>query len=81
MLVHFLFLSRKTCVYRQFPGCPRSAKYGPRDEPPIACQLHKKAGQFTVNRRGELLKATRDGNGKPAETFVLLLLLLLVFCA
>eukprot|EP00903_Cladosiphon_okamuranus_P007064 g6866.t1 len=48
----------------QYPGCFRSAKYGPQDPrvaPPIACQSHKRAGQFTVNRRGELLKATRDG--------------------
>eukprot|EP00903_Cladosiphon_okamuranus_P007080 g6880.t1 len=48
----------------QYPGCFSSAKYGsqdPRVAPPIACQSHKRAGQFTVNRRGELLKATRDG--------------------
>eukprot|EP00752_Nemacystus_decipiens_P011254 g10002.t1 len=46
----------------QYPGCCKSAKYGLRDEPPIACQSHKRAGQFTVNRRGELLMATRDGD-------------------
>lgn len=53
------------CV--QHPGCSRSARYGPRDEPPIACQSHKKCGQFTINRDGELLVATRHGDGKPTE--------------
>eukprot|EP00903_Cladosiphon_okamuranus_P019480 g17913.t2 len=46
----------------QYPGCSRNAKYGELDEAPIACQAHKRAGQYTTNRHGELLQATRDGD-------------------
>eukprot|EP00903_Cladosiphon_okamuranus_P019466 g17900.t1 len=48
----------------QYTGCSRNAEYGELDEAPIACQAHKRAGQYTTNRHGELLKATRDGDGK-----------------
>lgn len=51
----------------QYPGCSKNAKYGEKDMTPIACQSHKRVGQFTTNRHGELLKATRDGDG---ETFL-----------
>lgn len=61
----------------QHPGCSKTAKYGPRDATPTACQAHKRAGQFTTNRHGELLKATRDGTG----TLWLLLLLMVVVVA
>ncbi|CAN0229693.1 unnamed protein product, partial [Pylaiella littoralis] len=46
----------------QYSGCLKAAKYGPRNAPPIACQSHKRVGQYTANRLGELLIATRDGN-------------------
>ncbi|CAM9317335.1 unnamed protein product [Ectocarpus sp. 6 AP-2014] len=46
----------------EYPGCPKYAKYGLRDAPPSKCQAHKRAGQFTTNRHGELLMATRDGD-------------------
>ncbi|CAN0529342.1 unnamed protein product, partial [Ectocarpus sp. 12 AP-2014] len=46
----------------EYPGCPKYAKYGLRDAPPSKCQAHKRAGQYTTNRHGELLMATRDGN-------------------
>ncbi|CAN0138040.1 unnamed protein product [Ectocarpus sp. 6 AP-2014] len=46
----------------QYPGCERRAKYGPKDEPPSACQAHKRAGQYTTNRHGDLYEATRDGD-------------------
>ncbi|CAM9356527.1 unnamed protein product [Ectocarpus fasciculatus] len=54
----------------EYPGCLRSAKYGLRDAPPIACQAHKRAGQYTTNRHEELLMATRDGDAfrTPAVT-------------
>eukprot|EP00752_Nemacystus_decipiens_P015664 g13978.t1 len=45
----------------QYPGCARNAKYGEMNETPIACQGHKRAGQFITNSRGELLRATQDG--------------------
>eukprot|EP00752_Nemacystus_decipiens_P014593 g12995.t1 len=51
---------RKT-VPCKFPGCSRNAKYGEMNETPIACQAHKRAGQFITNSHGELLRATRDG--------------------
>ncbi|CAM9550959.1 unnamed protein product [Ectocarpus sp. 12 AP-2014] len=46
----------------EYPGCPKYAKYGLRDAPPSKCQVHKRAGQYTTNRHGELLMATRDGD-------------------
>ncbi|CAB1113256.1 unnamed protein product [Ectocarpus sp. CCAP 1310/34] len=46
----------------EYPGCPKSAKYGLREAPPSKCQAHKRAGQYTTNRHGELLMATRDGD-------------------
>ncbi|CBN75821.1 expressed unknown protein [Ectocarpus siliculosus] len=46
----------------EYPGCPKYAKYGLRDAPPSKCQAHKRAGQYTTNRHGELLMATRDGD-------------------
>ncbi|CAM9460081.1 unnamed protein product [Scytosiphon promiscuus] len=46
----------------QFPGCLTRAKYGPKDGPPTACQAHKRTGQYTINRHGEMLIATRDGD-------------------
>ncbi|CAM9571152.1 unnamed protein product [Ectocarpus sp. 12 AP-2014] len=52
----------RTPVGCQYPGCERRAKYGPKDEPPSACQAHKRAGQYTTNRHGDLYKATRDGD-------------------
>ena len=63
-----LYCFENVSTHLQYPGCSKSAKYGPRDEPPIACQLHKRAGQFAFNHRGELLMATRNGDGKPVET-------------
>ncbi|CAM9356350.1 unnamed protein product [Scytosiphon promiscuus] len=46
----------------EYPGCSRPAKYRQeKDAPPSACQAHKKKGQYTINRRQELLIATRDG--------------------
>lgn len=33
----------------QYPRCTRSAKYDLRDATPIACQAHKRAGQFTYH--------------------------------
>lgn len=45
-----------------------------QDATPIACQAHKRAGQYCINRYGVLLIATRDGNGKHAvEYFVVVL--------
>ncbi|CAM9138690.1 unnamed protein product [Ectocarpus sp. 13 AM-2016] len=55
-------LVARTPVGCQYPGCERKAKYGPKDEPPRACQAHKRAGQYTTNRHGDLYKATRDGD-------------------
>lgn len=52
----------------QYPGCSTRAKYGPKDAPPSACQAHKRAGQYTINRHGEMLVATRDGDGKDAAS-------------
>ncbi|CAM9872186.1 unnamed protein product [Ectocarpus sp. 12 AP-2014] len=55
-------LVARTPVGCQYPGCERKAKYGPKDEPPSACQAHKRVGQYTTNRHGDLYKATRDGD-------------------
>ncbi|CAB1113223.1 unnamed protein product [Ectocarpus sp. CCAP 1310/34] len=55
-------LQAPTAPRCEYPGCPKSAKYGLRDAPPSKCQAHKRAGQYTTNRHGELLMATRDGD-------------------
>ena len=46
----------------QFVGCWSTPKYGKRQGPLSFCQHHKRAGMYT-NRDGQLLVATRDGNG------------------
>lgn len=60
----------------QYPGCLRYARYGPHDEPLIACQNHKRLGQYTTNRHGVLLIATRDGKGKDTEAVIVAVALL-----
>ncbi|CAM9233732.1 unnamed protein product, partial [Hapterophycus canaliculatus] len=54
----------------QYPGCVRRAKYGLKNAQPSACQAHKRAGQYTVNRQGEMMIATRDGDGKGTGLYV-----------
>lgn len=48
------------------------------DATPIACQAHKRAGQYCTNRYGVLLVATRDGNGKHAVEYVVVVVVVMV---
>lgn len=48
---------------KQYTGCLKSPKYGPKDGPLRFCQSHKRAGMYT-NRNGNTLVASRDGNGE-----------------
>lgn len=69
-MMYFIFVRTPVCrrtLTQQYPGCLTRAKYGPKDAPPTACQVHKRAGQYTINRHGEMLIATRDGDGKDAS--------------
>lgn len=54
-----------TC--HQYPGCSKAPTYGHVDEPRSFCNGHKKAGMHT-SRKGVIVVATRDGDGKEKAT-------------
>lgn len=63
MLFSCFLKPRRRAFSKQHPGCIRTPTYGHSDGPLSFCQSHKKAGMYT-NPNGNLLMATRDGNGK-----------------